>query len=189
MNKKELRNIYKEKRLAISQKEKLKLDDMIFIRFQQLYFEKANVLFTYSPKAGANEPDTHSISRYLQYIIPLLQIAYPVADTTTCTMEAMLINEETIFNTNKYGISEPAEGLLLEPDKIDIVFVPLIIYDEAGYRVGYGKGYYDKYLSQCREDVVKIGFSYFDPVENIDDRDVFDVPLNFCITPEKVYEF
>jgi 5-formyltetrahydrofolate cyclo-ligase len=55
--------------------------------------------------------------------------------------------------------------------------------------VGYGKGYYDRYLKRCAQDVVKIGFSYFDAIDAIEDINEFDVPLNYCITPMRVYEF
>ena len=70
-----------------------------------------------------------------------------------------------------------------------MVFVPMVAFDMKGYRVGYGKGFYDRYLPRCRPDVIKIGFSFFDPVDNIKDIADFDVPLNFCITPSRIYEF
>jgi 5-formyltetrahydrofolate cyclo-ligase len=189
MTKKELRNLYKQKRQAISSKEKLKLDDLLLIRFQQLYFENVHILFTYWPKVNAQEPNTHLFSGYLLHTIPSLQIAYPVTDFSTCTMEAVFINEETVYHTNAYGITEPKEGSMVEAHDIDIVFVPLLVCDMDGHRVGYGKGFYDKYIARCRADIIKIGFSYFDPIEKIEGRDSFDVPLNYCVTPEKVYEF
>lgn len=188
MTKKELRNLYREKRNTISSKEKLKLDDLLLIQFQHLYFEDVRVLFTYWPKADAQEPNTHLFSGYLRHTIPALQIAYPVTDLSTCRMNAVLINEETVYHTNIYGLTEPKDGEVISPENIDLIFVPLLVCDTRGHRIGYGKGFYDKYLSQCREDCIKIGFSYFEPVEKIDNH-VFDVPLNYCITPGKVYEF
>ena len=189
MTKKELRNIYREKRIAISSKERLKLDDLLLIQFQQLYFEDVQVLFSYWPKSSTQEPNTLLFTAFLRHMIPSLQIAYPVTDVATATMQAILISEETVYHANAYGINEPAEGSVLDPRSIDLVFVPLMIYDKEGYRVGYGKGFYDKYLEQCNNSVIKIGFSYFEPVEKIDDAALFDVPLNYCVTPQKVYEF
>src|SRR3954453_23384579 len=129
MTKKELRNLYKQKRQDISSKEKLKLDDLLLIRFQQLYFEDINVLFTYWPKASAQEPNTHLFSGYLRYTIPSLQIAYPVTNFSTCTMQAVFINEETAYHTNALGITEPGNGSVVEPGDIDLVFVPFLVCD------------------------------------------------------------
>lgn len=189
MTKKELRIIYREKRAAVPSKEKLKLDDLLLIRFQQLYFEEVDVLLTYWPKADTQKPDTHLFSGYLRHSIPSLEIAYPKSDFLSGRMDALLINEDTVYYGNQYGITESKEGIIIEPSAIDLVFVPLLVCDEKGYRVGYGKGFYDRYLAQCRQDIIKIGFSYFDPIQKIDDRDTFDIPLDYCITPESVYEF
>ena len=188
MTKKELRNLYREKRNTISSKEKLKLDDLLLIQFQHLYFEDIHVLFTYWPKADTQEPNTHLFSGYLRHTIPALQIAYPVTDLSNHSMHAVLINEETIYHTNTYGLTEPKDGEIITPENIDLIFVPLLVCDMNGHRVGYGKGFYDRYLTQCRGDSIKVGFAYFDPVEKID-NDVFDVPLNYCVTPGKIYEF
>jgi 5-formyltetrahydrofolate cyclo-ligase len=188
MTKKELRNLYREKRNTISSKDKLKLDDLLLIQFQQLYFEDVHVLLTYWPKTNAQEPNTHLFSGYLRHTIPSLKITYPVTDLANCSMHAVLINEETVYHTNVYGLTEPKDGEIINPQNIDLIFVPLLVYDINGHRVGYGKGFYDRYLTRCRENSIKIGFSYFEPVEKIDSN-VFDVPLNYCVTPGKVYEF
>jgi 5-formyltetrahydrofolate cyclo-ligase len=101
----------------------------------------------------------------------------------------VLINEDTVYQTNEWGITEPKQGQSIAPQEIDLVFVPMLVCDQQGNRVGYGKGFYDRFLAQCREDVVKIGFSYFEPVERITDTADFDVPLTYCITPSATYEF
>jgi len=189
MTKKELREIYKGKRAALSSKEKLKLDDVLLINFQRLYFEDISTLLTYWAKADTQEPNTHLFIDYLRHTIPGLQIAYPKTEFRNNSMDALLINEDTVYYSNQYGITEPKEGIIIEPVEIHLVFVPLLICDNDGYRVGYGKGFYDRYLARCREDVIKIGFSYFEPVDKIDDKDSFDIPLDYCITPESVYEF
>lgn len=189
MNKKDLRLLYREKREAIASSEKLKLDDLLLIHFQQLDFSGVLTLFTYWPKANAQEPNTHLFSGYLRHMIPGLAIAYPVTDLRSGDMNAVFINEETVYCTNRYGLTEPKEGMPVQPSDIDLVFVPLLVCDSHGHRVGYGKGYYDRYLAQCRDDVIKVGFTFFEPVEKIDDTNAFDVPLNFCVTPGKIYEF
>ncbi len=190
MTKKELRITYKEKRRAISSKDKLKLDDLMLLQFQQLYFdESVQTLLTYWPMANMNEPNMQLYTSYLRHTVPGLQIAYPIADFSTGCMDALLINEDTVYHTNSYGITEPKEGIVVPANEIDIVFVPLLVCDKEGFRVGYGKGFYDKYLSTCHEEAITIGFNYFEPIDKIEDAHDFDVPLNYCITPERIYEF
>jgi 5-formyltetrahydrofolate cyclo-ligase len=104
-------------------------------------------------------------------------------------MEAHVLEEHGLFAKNKYNILEPIGNYVLQPDQVDLVFVPLLAFDRLGYRVGYGKGYYDRYLRRCRKDVITIGFSYFEPIDTIRDIDQFDVPLKYCITPSRLYEF
>lgn len=189
MNKQELRNIYKQKRNAISSKEKLKWDDLLLIQFQQFFFEEVNLLLSYLPMDAMNEPNTFLFSSYMRHLVPGIEIAYPVANFDTHTMQAFIVNEETVYVQNKYGIREPQHATATDADLIDVVFVPLLVCDMQGYRAGYGKGFYDRFLSQCREDVIKIGFSYFEPVESIDDINEHDIPLNYCITTTSLYEF
>jgi 5-formyltetrahydrofolate cyclo-ligase len=65
----------------------------------------------------------------------------------------------------------------------------MLAFDKQGYRVGYGKGFYDRYLKRCQPDVMKVGFSFFPPVDQIEDINANDVPLSYCITPHQIYAF
>ncbi|WP_297791729.1 5-formyltetrahydrofolate cyclo-ligase [uncultured Eudoraea sp.] len=100
-----------------------------------------------------------------------------------------LLTDNTTFRKNKWHIPEPEDGLEVPPNKIDVVFIPLLAFDELGYRVGYGKGYYDMFINECREDVLKIGLSLFKPVSKISDVQKHDLRMDYCITPEKVFTF
>jgi len=189
MTKNHLRKIFKERRLGLSVKERLKLDDLLLIQFQRLSFEDVTVVMNYWPIEHRAEMNTHLCCRYLEYLIPGLQVCYPVVNMDTKEMTAILVNDATEYNMNAYGIAEPVNGQVILPDEIDMVFVPLLSFDKLGYRVGYGKGFYDRFLKKCRQDVITVGFSYFEAVDKIEDTNQFDVPLNYCITPQKLYEF
>jgi 5-formyltetrahydrofolate cyclo-ligase len=58
----------------------------------------------------------------------------------------------------------------------------------VGNRIGYGKGFYDRFLNTCRKDVIKVGLSIFEAEEKID-AESFDVPLDFCVTTKQLYAF
>ncbi|MBS4042764.1 MAG: 5-formyltetrahydrofolate cyclo-ligase [Chitinophagaceae bacterium] len=189
MNKAEIRLQYKDLRKQISSKDKMKFDDLLLLQFQQLPLPFFQTLFTYWPMAHQNEPNTLLYSSYLRHFVPDLNITYPASNFNQNEMQAILINEDTVYTTNELGITEPKFGEVINPLDIDVAFVPLLVCDNSGYRVGYGKGFYDKFLAQCRTDIIKIGFSYFEPIDKIEDTNSFDVPLTYCITPDNIYEF
>lgn len=87
------------------------------------------------------------------------------------------------------GIPEPVGGTVTEPSEIDLILMPLLAFDKRGHRVGYGKGFYDRFLRSCRADCIKAGLSLFPPEEKIDDVAEFDQPMTMAITPESVFRF
>ncbi|MBE7169646.1 MAG: 5-formyltetrahydrofolate cyclo-ligase [Williamsia sp.] len=189
MIKEELRKIYRKKRAELTPAEMNRLDDLLLIRFQQWPLAPINTLLSFRPIEGRGEVNTHLITDYLLFRMPGLQIAYPVMDKEGFNFQALLTDGETQYKRNAFGIEEPVHAEPVDPTELDAVLVPLLISDMKGYRVGYGKGYYDRFLYECRTDVLKIGFSYFEPVDQIDDIHQFDIPLSICVTPNKVYEF
>ncbi|AMA50476.1 MULTISPECIES: 5-formyltetrahydrofolate cyclo-ligase [Flavobacterium] len=107
----------------------------------------------------------------------------------TREMTHYLLTDNTQFQVNDYGIPEPVEGIEVPVSKINVVFVPLLAYDKKGNRVGYGKGFYDQFLSVCKPETIKIGLSYFDPEELISDVSTSDIMLDYCVTPFGVIQF
>ena len=111
------------------------------------------------------------------------------SDFETRTMNHVLLTDNVTIKKNEWNIPEPQNGFSVADNQIDVVFVPLLAYDVFGNRVGYGKGFYDLFLSKCKPDVVKIGLSFFDPEEIIEDVFLEDVRLDYCITPETIVKF
>lgn len=189
MLKKEARKIYSQKRTQLSYTDRMKWDDLILINFQTIDFPFLEFVLSFYPMEEKNEVNTFILTDYLHFKNPSLQICYPKTQFNHRSMEAIACGVDAIFEGNAYNILEPVHDDIVEVEAIDLVIVPLLIFDESGNRVGFGKGFYDRYLKDCREDCIKVGVSYFDAVDRIDDADEFDVPLDFCITPGKAYVF
>lgn len=191
MKKKDIRHYYKEKRCQLTASQKMKMDDLMLIQFQKASIEVPCLIMTYAPIETLNEFDPQTITDYCYFKNPNQQLLYPVmvdVDDRN-TILPVLINEETMFKKNQFGMEEPTNGMEVSPDDIDMIIVPLLGFDTKGYRVGYGKGFYDRFLRLCRKDCIKVGFSYFEPVKVIEDVNQFDVKLDYCITHEKFYIF
>ena len=189
MTKKELRNIYRQKRLLLAEAETDKMQDLIMIRFQELALPFLHLLHTYLPVDIQIEVDTYPVMEFLKFSNPGLHIVVPKTNFENNSMTHYIYHENTVLVKNAYHIMEPEGGQTAESADIDLVLVPLLAFDERGNRVGYGKGYYDRFLAECRADVIKVGLSFFEAGPLIDDTDEFDIPLTYCVTPQKVYEF
>ena len=111
------------------------------------------------------------------------------SDFETVKMTNYLLTDSTLIKKNKYNIPEPVDGIEILNDKIDVVFIPLLAFDKAGHRVGYGKGFYDNFLATCKPKTLKIGLSYFEAENEITDVFEGDVKLDYCVTPKQIYRF
>lgn len=188
MTKKELRNKYQQLRHDLEPERMLGMSYDILSQFRNFHLPHVEYLLTYSPLVSKKEFEVSYCTTFLLEKYPNTRLLWPRILPGNL-MEAILPDHVHGFSFNKYNIAEPASGKPCDPLMIDCVFVPLLAFDVKGYRVGYGKGYYDRFFSRCRKDVLKIGFSFFEAEQSIDDIDQFDVPLNYCITPMRTYEF
>jgi 5-formyltetrahydrofolate cyclo-ligase len=181
MTKPELRKIYLAKREKLSESEYERLCRMVTENF----FNKGNIasvntLHIYLAVAEKKEADTWPILDRLKRESPHIRIVVPkMVDTE---LEHYYYEGLQQLDQNKFGIFEPTHGTPCDLNRIDTVVVPLLVADKAGHRLGYGRGFYDKFLSQCPRTCRKIGFSLF----NVEDKipaDDWDVKLNMVITP------
>lgn len=189
MLKRAIRSSYLEKRMQLSKETLEEYSFRIVSLFRSYRLPKAEFLLTYSPLIVRKEFDITSFDNIIRSKSSGLKVAWPRIDIARQSMEAHLVTENGLFAKNEYNILEPINGELLLPELVDIAFVPLVAFDKMGYRIGYGKGYYDRYLKRCRPGIPIIGVSFFEPVERIRDINEFDVPLTLCFTPSGIYEF
>jgi 5-formyltetrahydrofolate cyclo-ligase len=104
-------------------------------------------------------------------------------------LEHILLTDSTVIRKNDWDIPEPDQGLVIQPKQLDVVFIPLLGYDKVGNRIGYGKGFYDSFLAACKPEVIKVGLSFFLPVEQIQGMRLEDMKLDYCVHPEGIIDF
>ncbi|WP_452222780.1 5-formyltetrahydrofolate cyclo-ligase [Lacinutrix chionoecetis] len=105
------------------------------------------------------------------------------------SLQHFLLTDNTKIKLNKYNIPEPVDGIEIEHSKIDVVFVPLLAFNKNGQRIGYGKGFYDTFLANCKPETIKIGLSFFEVEPNLFPVLSTDIALDYCITPNNTYVF
>ena len=186
-NKTTLRIRYKAMRSSLSEIEIEEMSLGIANRILTLPIWVNTYFHIFLPITEQNEVNT-------EYILHLLsgkdkEIIVSKADFTTRKMTHFLLTDNTKIRKNEYHIPEPVDGIEVPSHKIDVVFVPLLAFDKKGHRVGYGKGFYDLFLSECKPDVIKIGLSFFEPEELITDVFEGDVQLDYCVTPDSIHSF
>ena len=187
--KQELRKIYREKRRNLSTEQFVEQNKLLLDQVRQWDVSAFSTVHLFLPIAGNREPDTYALAEYLRETHPHIRLVLSRTDRVNHRMLHIVWDDTTILKLNHWGIPEPEKGDLISPKEIDAVFVPLLAFDVHGNRVGYGKGFYDRFLAECPPKTVKIGLSLFDPEPVIADVDRFDIPLDYCITPRQVWSF
>ena len=187
MDKKELRKKYKTLRKNLSEDTIEEWSLQIANQLIRLDIWQHNFYHLFLPIEIQKEVNT-------EYILQILagkdkNIVLSKSDFSTREMTHFLLTDNTTIKKNSYDIPEPIDGLEVPVFKIDVVFVQLLAFDENGNRVGYGKGFYDKFLAECKPEILKIGLSFFESEKVISDVLNTDIQLDLCVTPTKVYNF
>jgi len=190
MTKAELRQIYREKRRRLTA---LELDrksrSVAHSLFSSLNIGSTDTIHCFISIHRLHEIDTSMIFRRLWSDFPAVRTLAPQIETATGELLSISVTAETSLLPGGFGINEPAGLTTVPPTDIDIAIIPLLCFDREGHRVGYGKGFYDRFLSTCRSDCTKVGLSHFAPIDKISDAGPHDIPLDICFTADGAYAF
>ncbi|HYH56660.1 MAG TPA: 5-formyltetrahydrofolate cyclo-ligase, partial [Anseongella sp.] len=157
-----LRKEYLQKRLELTAKELSRLNEAVLKHFCRLDFDEVRYLHIYLPIKAKKEVDTMLLIAWLKENHPEIRIVVPKSDFTASSMQHYALSEVE-FKVSRFGIPEPVSGEEVAIKSIDMAVVPLLAVDKRGHRVGYGRGFYDRFLIECRPDVKTIGVSFFEP--------------------------
>ena len=185
MLKKNLRKIYLEKRMTLSKDEVNFLSEKIFdkfiLQFNVIENQKVSIFL---PISKFNEINTLEFIKFLWS--KKVNVFIPkIIDKDLISVK---FTSETVLIQNSWGILEPLSNQN-EETVFDYVITPLLYCDSFGNRVGYGKGFYDKFFQTINSDAKKIGVNYFAPTDIIDDISELDVKLDYLITPDEILSF
>lgn len=182
------RKLYKEKRKRLSEIELQKLSSQICERAFNWLLENDSIQKThiFLPIKAQMEVDT----------IPLLKSLWKrgfetytsMVDVSSDDLLTITLEPNSQFVLDKWGIPLPVEFEEIENPVLDLIFVPLLAYDQKGMRLGFGRGYYDRFFDGLSNNPIKVGLSFFEPEEMLPSEE-HDIPLDFCITPTKVLTF
>jgi 5-formyltetrahydrofolate cyclo-ligase len=183
LSKEELRNIFRQKRQMLSEEElTARSQDLCNQFFETIDFSNITALHCYLPITKRNEPNTWLIINRLFSAFSQIEIVVPWANEGQ-QMESTILKYDADLKTGKMGIHEPAVKKLVDPHKIDLMVLPLLAVDTNGFRIGYGQGYYDRYLQRCRPDMHKVALSLFEPLPvGSFTPDEWDVPADLVLS-------
>jgi len=190
MTKQELRKLYLEKRLSLSEVEYNQQSEALCKNFfESVNLSSINVLHIFLPITKKREPNTLLIIERIKKEIPSIKISVPKINTETNTLESFYLNNLDELELTPWGIPEPPSINPTFPSVIDAVIVPLLVFDKTGHRLGYGKGFYDKFLLTCKPSCKKIGLSLLPPIDKISTIEDHDQKLDLVVTPTKIFYF
>lgn len=187
MKKTEIRDFYKQKRRELApgdlDSRSESVCERLFTNFQ--LSEKTVSLFL--PIERHKEINTYLILEKGNSLD--VRTCLPKMNPETQSLRHFLFESHSQLELNSLGIPEPKSGKSIKIKDLEYVLVPLLAFDSKGNRVGYGKGYYDKLLRKCSPTCIFIGLSLFNEPAEIDDVEVHDIKLHYCITPNRLIRF
>ncbi len=187
MKKNDLRDYYLSKRMKQTEKEYNKKNETITNFFLgRFIISKNTFIHIYLSKNEDKEVDTWTIIKELENKKANISIPKIIKNNK---LKNCILHRNIILKKNKWNIKEPINCQILDPEKLEIIVLPALICDIRGYRVGYGGGYYDRFLKDCSKEIIKIALCFFEPIKKIENINQYDIPMNFCITPNKIIEF
>lgn len=184
MDKKQLRKMLSEKRKDIPKEEKLIYDKEISRKIiNSDYFKNANQVLVFA--STESEFDTRFIIERcrLQY----KRVFYPLCIDNEGNMKFLKADSVGDLKIGMYDIPEPKPTCKeYKPAENDIIIVPCLSVDKNGYRIGYGKGYYDRFLKDFSG--VSICPCYEELLTDELPTDEYDIKINVLVTQQSTKE-
>lgn len=192
----EIRKHFRTLRKALTSEEvEVKSKKITDLFFSRIPVHRYSIVHIFLPIKRNNEPETFGIIETLRKDFPTE--IYISKSLENGEMLHVPYTSEILLEQNIWGIEEPADvsdalssKAFFEKFKNEdiLVLIPLLAFDRLGNRVGYGKGYYDRFLAYSNQKTTKVGLSLLEPVDQISDAGHYDIRLDYAITPDRIYQ-
>lgn len=186
--KEELRKLYKQRRSRLGAGQKVDFSRRITLNSLDYVtrHKDCNHIHVFLPIERLNEVNTMTL---LDGLMDLGKNVYSSVSTVADgELKTVRLYAGMEYVEDSLGITIPKDPVYVDDKLIDLVFVPLLAVDRKGNRLGYGMGFYDRFLSKLASSVKKIGLSYFEPEDHIP-AEKHDIPLDACIYPDGITVF
>jgi 5-formyltetrahydrofolate cyclo-ligase len=171
MLKSDLRKIMRDKRHQLTEPDRRGLSDNLLRFFISSDLIHHDNYMVYMPID--NEADTSGL---IEYLFSKGKHVYIPYINSKNEMQSAKIDRSTEYTVDNFGVKIPKTPVIADKRELDVIIVPGIAFDKNGYRVGFGKGYYDKFL--CGIDPITLAWCYdFQIVDRIDDINNTDIPV------------
>ena len=179
-----MRKIMLEKRDSLSHETINTKSAEIQKRFTNSYeFSHAKILASYFPM-GSEVRTEKIISAALK---SNRLVALPRTEGQVIKFYQIFLNTNLIVG--RFGIKEPSMSNPFASDDIDLLLVPGILFDISGYRIGYGYGYYDKFIAKKKKSTVSVGLAYECQMCEEIPRSNYDQKVNILVTEKRMLYF
>ena len=187
MQKDKLRAVIKSERDQFSSKDLAQLSTLVTTNLLSAFQWKKKRINVFLPIQQNKEIDLRD---FIHKVTKLGgNICINRTDFSKKIMTPIEFNPQLQIKNNKYGIPEPFDGKEVQINDIDIVIVPLLCFNANGHRLGYGGGFYDRFLKQTKSTCINIGVCHFAEPRTIKGIESTDMVMDFLVSPEGIRKF
>lgn len=188
--KQELRTLCRQARRNLTVEERETYSKRVAQLFLgRVALEKPKVVHLFLPISALLEINTGLILEGLNFQYPDIKTVTSIIAEDQVSLLTVEVRYDTPLIQNAWGIPEPQQRILFDEQGIDEVLTPLLATDYRGVRLGYGKGFYDRFFEVCPPGVVKTGLNFFKPLEEEIPKDSWDQTLDRLIFPDGMVKF
>lgn len=186
--KKEWRAHYLEQRLALTVEERVQKSHSITEYYFSLFEkERPGVIHLFLSMPAKSEVDTRFILQRLNHEYPEVKTVTSVIAEDQVSLLTIEVRIDTPLIVNNWGIPEPATRVIFPEQEIQEALTPLLAMDTKGFRLGYGKGFYDRFFASCSTSLKRTGVNFFPALDHDLPKDPWDIPLDRLVSADGIF--